>query len=145
MDYSLMTLFYGMKFRKLLEKLLKPIEDEYGLNKVDLQILFYLYSAKGRNTSKDIMELKMFTRGHISQSLGRLQQKGYVVIRQDTQDRRCTHNDLTQEVETLVEKISIVFHQVGKILMEGVTEKEQEYLGEIAGKVNKNIDRAISS
>ena len=75
-NYEIFTMLYGMKFRRFMEKMLKSIEEEYELNKVDLQIMFYLYSAGDKNSSKDIMELEMFTRGHISQSLGRLAEKG---------------------------------------------------------------------
>jgi hypothetical protein len=45
MNYSLESLLYGMQFRKLLEKKLEPLEKEYGLYKIDMQILFYLDHA----------------------------------------------------------------------------------------------------
>ena len=95
MDYSLDTLLYGMQFRRLLEKKMQPVETEYGLYKIDVQILLYLKHAGKHNTSKDILQLNMFTRGHISQSLSRLQKMGYVRMEQDLDDRRCTHNYLT--------------------------------------------------
>ena len=40
MNYSLVALLYGMKFKKLLDIFLKPIENEYDLNKVDLGSVF---------------------------------------------------------------------------------------------------------
>ena len=95
MNYSLDTLLYGMQFRRLMEKEMAPIETTYGLQKIDMQILIYLKHAKELNTSKDIMKMNMFTRGHISQSLSRLQKKGLVRMEQDQEDRRCTHNYLT--------------------------------------------------
>lgn len=144
MDYSVVTLLYGMKFKRLLEKILKPIEDEYNLNKVDLQIMFYLYSAGRRNTSKDIMELKMFTRGHISQSLGRLQRKGYVLIEQDAEDRRCTHNYLTANADIVIEKLRNIFGQIQDIVMQGVTEEEKAVLDTVVRKVNENINHVLS-
>lgn len=144
MDYSVVTLLYGMKFKRLLEKILKPIEDEYNLNKVDLQIMFYLYSAGRRNTSKDIMELKMFTRGHISQSLGRLQKKGYVLIEQDAEDRRCTHNYLTANADIVIEKLRNIFGQIQDIVMQGVTEEEKAVLDTVVRKVNENINHVLS-
>ena len=78
MNYSLDTLLYGMHFRRLMEKEMAPIETTYGLQKIDMQILLYLKHADEHNTSKDIMQMNMFTRGHISQSLSRLKKKGYV-------------------------------------------------------------------
>ena len=67
-----------MQFRRLLAKEMQPVEIKYGLQKIDMQILLYLKRAGEQNTSKDIMRLNMFTRGHISQSLSRLQKMGYV-------------------------------------------------------------------
>ena len=143
MNYSMVTLLYGMKFRRLLEKFLKPIEEEYALNKVDLQIMFYLYSAGPLDTSKDIMELKLFTRGHISQSLGRLQKKGYVIIEQDKEDRRCTHNHLTANAGEVINKLQDIFGRVQEILMQGVTEEEKNAVTSVVRKVNENMNRVV--
>ena len=61
LNYAVEAFLYGRQFRMLLEKEMEPIQKEYGLNKVDMQILIFLHNAKERNTSKDIMELHMFT------------------------------------------------------------------------------------
>ena len=143
MDYAVFTLLYGMKFRRFMERMLKSIEEEYGLNKVDLQIMFYLYSAGEKNTSKDIMELSMFTRGHISQDLGRLQKKGYVLIEQDPGDRRCTHNYLTEQADDVIRKLQKVFEKMQAIMMDGVTAKERAALAGVIRKVNDNLDRMM--
>ena len=118
-NYEIFTMLYGMKFRRFMEKMLKSIEEEYELNKVDLQIMFYLYSAGDKNSSKDIMELEMFTRGHISQSLGRLQKKGDVLIEQDPEDRRCTHNNLTERADEVIGKLRKVFERMQAVIMDG--------------------------
>ena len=142
-NYEIFTMLYGMKFRRFMEKMLKSIEEEYELNKVDLQILFYLYSAGDKNSSKDIMELEMFTRGHISQSLGRLQKKGYVLIEQDPEDRRCTHNNLTERADEVIGKLRKVFERMQTVIMDGVTEEERLVLAGVIEKVNGNIDRMM--
>ncbi|HIV24757.1 MAG TPA: MarR family transcriptional regulator [Candidatus Scatomonas pullistercoris] len=142
MDYSLITLLHGMKFRKLLETLCRSLEEQYGLNKTELQILFYLHTAGGKNTCKDIMELKLFTRGHISQALGHLMKKGYVVIVPDEKDRRYTHNYLTDQAGTLAEELRKIFRRARDILMQGLTEEEKRILVSAAKKINKNIDQA---
>ena len=131
-NYEIFTMLYGMKFRRFMEKMLKSIEEEYELNKVDLQI-----------SSKDIMELEMFTRGHISQSLGRLQKKGYVLIEQDPEDRRCTHNNLTERADEVIGKLRKVFERMQTVIMDGVTEEERLVLAGVIEKVNGNIDRMM--
>ena len=75
MKDPLESLLYGMQFRRLLEKKYEPIETRYGLYNIDILILLYLDKAGEYNTSKDIMRLNMFTKGHISQALSRLQKR----------------------------------------------------------------------
>lgn len=142
-NYSLESLLYGMQFRKLLEKKLEPLEKEYGLYKIDMQILFYLDHAGEKNTSSDMMELKMFTRGHISQSLTRLQKKGYIQMEQDLEDRRCTHNYLTKEAYVVIEQVEKIYESVQDIIMKGVTEEERRILSVVAQKVNQNINEEL--
>lgn len=143
MNYSLDTLLYGMQFRRLMEKEMKPIETEYGLYKIDVQILLYLKHAGAQNTSKDIMRMNMFTRGHISQSLSRLQKKGYVRMEQDLEDRRCTHNYLTESASDALSKIERMSKQIRKIVLEGVTEEEQKVFATVAQKMTRNIEKVL--
>ena len=139
MNYSLDTLLYGMQFRRLMEKEMAPIETTYGLQKIDMQILLYLKHADEQNTSKDIMQMNMFTRGHISQSLSRLQRKGYVRMEQDLQDRRCTHNYLTEDAQIIIVKIE----EIKDIVLDGVTEEEKKTLAVVAQKMNHNISKFL--
>lgn len=132
-----------MQFRRLLAKEMQPVEIKYGLQKIDMQILLYLKRAGEQNTSKDIMRLNMFTRGHISQSLSRLQKMGYVRMEQDPDDRRCTHNYLTDEASAIIRKIEKISRTIREIVLEGVTEEEQKILVDVAQKMNSNIEKVL--
>ena len=143
MNYSLDTLLYGMQFRRLMEKEMQPIETEYGLYKIDVQILLYLKHAGAQNTSKDIMRMNMFTRGHISQSLSRLQKKGYVRMEQDLEDRRCTHNYLTESASDALSKIERMSKQIRNIVLEGVSEEEPTVFATVAQKMTRNIEKVL--
>lgn len=132
-----------MQFRRLLAKEMQPVETKYGLQKIDMQILLYLKRAGEQNTSKDIMRLNMFTRGHISQSLSRLQKMGYVRMEQDPDDRRCTHNYLTDEASAIIRKIEKISRTIREIVLEGVTEEEQKILVDVAQKMNSNIEKVL--
>lgn len=143
MNYSLDTLLYGMQFRRLMEKEMHPIEEKYGLYKIDIQILLYLKHSGEHNTSKDIMQMNMFTRGHISQSLSRLQKKGYVRMEQDLEDRRCTHNYLTEGAVDVIRKIEKISKKIKAIVLEGVTEEEQKTLASVAQKMTNNIEKVL--
>lgn len=132
-----------MQFRRLLAKEMQPVETKYGLQKIDMQILLYLKRAGEQNTSKDIVRLNMFTRGHISQSLSRLQKMGYVRMEQDPDDRRCTHNYLTDEASAIIRKIEKISRTIREIVLEGVTEEEQKILVDVVQKMNSNIEKVL--
>ena len=143
MNYALDTLLYGMQFRKLMEKEMQPIETEYGLYKIDVQILLYLKRAGEQYTSKDIMQMNMFTRGHISQSLSRLQKKGLVRMEQDQEDRRCTHNYLTEDASAVIRKIEKISKKIREIILDGVTQEEQKVFASVAQKMTHNIEKVL--
>lgn len=143
MDASLETLLYGMQFRRLLDKELEPLEEQYGLQKIDMLILIFLEHAGEHNTLKDIMQMNMFTRGHLSQSLSHLQKKGYVRMEQDQEDRRCTHNYLTEDSLELVEKLKKIYERIQKIILNGMTQEEQKILMLLVQKVNRNISQEL--
>ena len=143
MNYAPDTLLYGMQFRKLMEKEMQPIETEYGLYKIDVQILLYLKRAGEQNTSKDIMQMNMFTRGHISQSLSRLQKKGLVRMEQDQEDRRCTHNYLTEDASAVIRKIEKISKKIREIILDGVTQEEQKVFASVAQKMTHNIEKVL--
>lgn len=89
------------------------------------------------------MQLNMFTRGHISQSLSRLQKLGYVTMEQDMNDRRCTHNNLTEKAGLVIRIIEKNSRKIKETIMEGVTEEEEKAFLSVAAKMISNIEKAL--
>lgn len=143
MTNSLDAFLYGTQFRRLMEKELEPVERRYGLQKIDMHILFFLAKSADHNTAKDIVQLNMFTKGHISQSLTRLQKKGYIQIMQDKEDRRCTHNYLSGDADEIIQELKKAYRNIQDIILNGVTEEEQAVLASVAKKVGQNIKNAL--
>lgn len=144
MNQSLEALLNGMQFRKLMESEFEVIYKEYSLCKIDLQILYYLYTAGERNTSKDILDLKLFTKGHISQSLSRLQKRNLIVMVQDEDDRRYVHNVLTQDANKVLAHLKEIYDRINRIVLKGVTEDEKRILVSLAQRINDNIRNELS-
>ena len=143
MTNSLEAFLYGTQFRRLMEKELEPVERRYGLQKIDMHILFFLAKSADHNTAKDIVQLNMFTKGHISQSLTRLQKKGYIQIMQDKEDRRCTHNYLSGDADEIIQELKKAYRNIQDIILNDVTEEEQAVLASVAKKVGQNIKNAL--
>lgn len=145
MNQSLEVLLYGMQFRKLMEYEFGTIQQKYNLCKIDIQILYYLYTAGVHNTSRDILDLKLFTKGHISQSLRRLQKMKLITMIQDKDDRRYVHNVLTQEANEVIAGLEQGYEDINKIIFKDITEEEKKELILLAQKINHNIKTTLSA
>lgn len=144
MNQSLEVLLNGMQFRKLMESEFEVIYKEYNLCKIDLQILYYLYTAGEHNTSKDIFDLELFSKGHISQSLSRLQKMKLIIMVQDEEDRRYVHNVLTQDANKVLAGLQEIYARINRVVLKDVTEEEKRILVSLAQRINDNIRNELS-
>lgn len=131
----------GVRFRKLFDKEYGPIRKKYNLCRIDLQILTYLESAGEYNTSKNIVDTGFFTKGHVSQSLTRLQQMELVKLEQDNMDRRLYHLFLTEKAKEIVQEVHAVQCKINKIVFQDISEEELRLLSKIAAKITDNIQK----
>lgn len=143
MEQSVEVLLYGSKFRKLYEKQISEAFGDYHLKKIDVEILYFLHCSGNNNTSKDIVHLNMFTKGHISQSVDRMEKQNLIKFVQDGNDRRCTHLVLTEKADEIIERIVLLRQKLNKVLFEGLTEPELEEFSLISKKIEKNINDAL--
>ncbi|MBE5954821.1 MAG: MarR family transcriptional regulator [Lachnospiraceae bacterium] len=141
MERRVESFLNGVRFRKLFDQEYGPIRKKYNLCRIDLQILTYLESAGEYNTSKNIVDTGFFTKGHVSQSLTRLQQKELVELQQDKQDRRLYHLFLTEKAKEIVSEVHSIQCNINKIVFQGISEEELHILSKIAAKITDNIQK----
>lgn len=143
MDWMLEGLLQGTQFQKLYNRRIEDLRREYNLRKVDIDILYFLYKSGEHNTSKDIGDLNLFNKGHISQSIGRMEEQQLIYAVRDQSDRRCMHIMLTDKAMEVVEEITVLRKQMYNIILKGVTQEEREVLLSVSRKVNDNIREAL--
>ncbi len=144
MEQSVALLLHGSEFKQLLERRSAAIRERYGLRKIDVEILYYLYQSRERNTSKDIRDTYMFTKGHISQSVEHLVQMRFLEAVPDQKDRRCIHLRLTGEADSVVRSIEKMWEDMAAAIFEGITEQERHMLRDVATKMAYNMRRALA-
>ena len=143
MDWMLEGLLQGTQFQKLYNRRIETLRQEYDLRKVDIDILYFLFKSGEHNTPKDISGLNLFNKGHISQSIGRMEHQQLIYSVQDQDDRRCMHIMLTEKAVKVVEEITALRKQMYNIILKGVTSEEQDVLLRVSRKVNENIKEAL--
>lgn len=80
-----------MSFRYIIkgqDALIKEICDSFKLTRIEGTIIVFLYNNPGKNTAGDIVELRMLSKGNVSQAVESLIQKSFLARKQDAEDRR---------------------------------------------------------
>lgn len=137
-ESNILILLYGSQFRHLVNQYLSNIKNAAQLQTIDIVILIYFYHAKEKNTARDIRELALFTKGHISQSINRLIELGYVTKVKDTKDRRYLHHILTEKAQPLIDEIAVVSHEIHEKIFAGFTEEELTLFRDMCRKIDIN-------
>ena len=82
------------------------VGNEFGLQEVHLQVLFYLSRCnRYSNTPIAVTDYLNATKGTVSQSLKVLEKKGYILKEADPKDRRVVHLILTTKGQELLKQI----------------------------------------
>lgn len=143
MDTEFETLLYGQQFKKLYEKMSNFITVNYGLHKIEIEILLFLRQEK-RDTARDIAEMKYFSKAHISHAIEHLVECGYLTGSPDAQDRRCIHLRLTEEAEPVCEELMKLRKGLMEAVCRDITEEERLVMHRVAGKIARNIDEELT-
>lgn len=131
------------KFRKLNERKLENVMKKYDLRKIDMDIIICLATYKDMRTAKDIASMEVFTKGHISQSIKRLKERGYITVSQDENDMRMQILEVSESTKAIIKEVSAIKDALEKSVFDGVTEEEIETMKEVFRKICGNINGIV--
>lgn len=109
---------------RLYEDTVRPVCDTYQITQIETDILAFLHNNPGKDTAKDIVELRMLQKGNVSQAVERLIQRGILSRRQDEKDRRRIHLSLTPSGTEIADAILTARKQFLSRLFKDFSEKE---------------------
>lgn len=144
MEQEIEVLLQGYQFRKFYEKKFEVFMNRYNLRKIDVEILTYLYFCGERNTASDIQRLGLFTKGHISQSLERLNRANLIHTEHDIRDRRIVHIAAGKDALPIILEARKLKQEIFEQAFRGITEEEKKVLNEVARKVWSNMEEALN-
>ena len=127
------------RFKRLNERKMEMLMNKYDLRKIDVEIIIYLANCRDKNTAKDIASMEMFTKGHISQSVKRMHESGYINITQDEKDLRVQHLNLTDKAEVVLEEMMVIRKEMDECVFAGVTDEEMQVMRNVFNKMCDNI------
>ena len=97
---------------KLQEQMLKKICEKWQLTITEGKVIAFLYNNPQKDTAADITELRMLSKGNVSQAVENLIQKGFLKRTVDEMDRRKIHLSLLSEADDITKSISSMQKQL---------------------------------
>lgn len=140
------TTDYLMNIRqitKLHENMLKKICVKCDLSLIEANIISFLYNNPGKDTAGDIVELRMLSKGNVSQGVELLAGKGFLLRNQDKEDRRKVHLRLSDAVQPVTEELKLEKQKFQEALFDGFTEEDRKMLEELNRRVMENTKKAL--
>ena len=94
MNMNAESLLNFRRIMKLHEGILKKVCEEYQLTLTEASIICFLKNNPTLDTAGDIVEIRMLSKGNVSQAVESLIRKSLLQRTQDTDDRRKIHLSL---------------------------------------------------
>ena len=128
---------------KLHECMLKRVCQDYQLTLVDATVISFLFNNPGKDTAADIVELRMLSKGSVSQAVEGLIQKSLLRRRQDMEDRRKIHLSLTPDAAPVTKEVEAIRSQFNQEVFFGLSQEEKDLFDRVNQKMMENTKRAL--
>lgn len=141
--YSLETFLRGGRFKHLIDIRLASLCDEFNLKRLEAELIYYLSDCEDKNTASDIRTVLYVNKGHLSCMLSELCERGFITCRQDMNDKRYNHYELTDKAQSVWERMGDEWRNIMNQVLDGVTDEEKETYVRLAQKLRDNIDKML--
>ena len=131
----LMSFWYIIKGQ---DALIKEICDSFKLTRIEGTIIVFLYNNPGKDTAGDIVELRMLSKGNVSQAVESLIQKSFLARKQDAEDRSKIHLSLLPAAEPIIQAVEKKQKEFGCEIFRGFTEEEVCLFHEMNSRIAEN-------
>ena len=124
--------------RSLYSGQLEAVGREYGLARVELDILLFLANNPQFDTATDIVERRCISKAHVSQSVKSLEQRGYLERRYAGDNRRTIHLRLLEAAQPAVDAGRQAHARCLAALLDGFSAAEEEQLRSYLVRISDN-------
>lgn len=129
----------GGQLKQFTEQRLSELRKTYDLKRIELEVICCLAHCGEEDTVVSIHEYLNANRGHISQTVFRLCERGLITAEQDKKDRRYVHYSLTHEGKKIAAKTDAVWVRIRKDMFSGISEEDMAVFQRVLMKVSENI------
>lgn len=136
-------LLCSAQFKKLYDKKVRGMADQYGLTPNEVNILLFLVNNPDYDTAKDIVEMRQLPKSCVSKSVDSLIRQGFLTSREDEKDRRILHLSILPAAVNVVQDAQNTQHEFLSCIYKNFTEPERQTLERLAQKLVENTKEAL--
>ena len=126
--------------KKLYSNVFERIALEYNITANEVMILTFLKDDFDQDMATDIVNTLMISKSHVSLSVNNLEKVGYIVKKQDLNDKKKIHLVITEKAKPILDEIDEEQNKLYEVIFKGISEGEKEILKLILQKMCNNIN-----
>lgn len=130
------------RLREYYGKQIKDRFSEYTFSPNEISILILLQNNNSITTSTQLRVVLGVSKALVSRSVTSLEQKELITIKEDSNDKRISHIELTENAIPVLEKISIEIEKINQVLFKDIPTKNIQCMIETMNKMNEKIEGA---
>ena len=127
-------------FNKLYSGSINVVAVEFGMSKVEVDVLLFLHNNPQYDTARDIVEYRHIAKSYVSKAVELLVKRGALSIREDEKDRRISHLEVTKEAAVPLKKALEAQAGVMEKIFRGITEEEKQMFEKILCRMSSNLE-----
>lgn len=127
-------------FNKLYSGSINVVAVEFGMSKVEVDVLLFLHDNPQYDTARDIVEYRHIAKSYVSKAVELLVKRGALSIREDEKDRRISHLEVTKEAAVPLKKALEAQAGVMEKIFRGITEEEKQMFEKILCRMSSNLE-----
>ena len=130
--------------KKLYSNVFERIAVEYNITANEVMILTFLKDDIDQDMATDIVNNLMISKSHVSLSVNNLEKAGYIEKRQDINDKKKVHLEITENAKPILDEIENEQNKLYEVIFKGISQEEIETLKLILQKMCNNINEEFS-
>ena len=132
-------LTFWKKFVHVYEVFCSSACKKHQMNQNSYDLILFLSNNPTLNTAKDICEIRGVKKGIISVTIDRLVSEGYLLRKNDPNDRRIQRLFLTKKSDPIVADGRLMQKQYFAAITAGLSEEELELFETVTQKMKQNV------
>ena len=117
--------------------------DRYELTQMEYDILMFLHNNPQLNTAAEIVKIRKSTKSHVSTSLKKLENRGFVKRIQSEDNKKHIEIVLLDRAALIVEAGLNAQKQFAQDVLSGLTKEERHMCIKVFDKICNNVEKCL--